>query len=173
MGHPRCPACKALLRHEDTVVNGGGFERVFCPLCGWSLDRPATKAVVVEKQVAKPEVVPAKPTQKNVSTTQKPVPAWVANALALKDLAVPTPRRTTMSDNTHHTLGDLNERLFSQLNRISNGEITGEKIKAEIERTRAISGLAKEMISNAKLVLDAEVALRGKDKPGMLAIESK
>ena len=78
-----------------------------------------------------------------------------------------------MSDNTHHTLGDLNERLFSQLNRISNGEITGEKIKAEIERTRAISGLAKEMISNAKLVLDAEVALRGKDKPGMLAIESK
>ena len=78
-----------------------------------------------------------------------------------------------MSEQATNTLSNLNDHLFDQLKRISDGTKTGESLKEEIDRTRAISGLAKEMIDNAKLALEVQRTLGGKDKPGMLAIESK
>ena len=55
-----------------------------------------------------------------------------------------------------NTLGDLNLHLFAQLERLSDEDITGEKLQEEINRSRAISSVAKEIIANADLVLQAK-----------------
>jgi len=67
------------------------------------------------------------------------------------------------------TLSDLNEKLHEQLNRLCNSQ--GEELKAEIERTRAVSGIAREIVDNAKLVLEAQRCLGGKNTtPKLLGI---
>ncbi|WP_423186809.1 hypothetical protein ACO1PK_00920 [Alishewanella sp. d11] len=53
-------------------------------------------------------------------------------------------------------LSDLNNHLFAQLERLGNEALTGEELAKEIERSNAITSLAKEVISNARLVLDAQ-----------------
>lgn len=76
-----------------------------------------------------------------------------------------------MSDTTTNTLSNLNDHLFSQLSRLSDAK--GDKLKEEIERTRAMSTLAKEMIENAKLALEVQRCLGGKpDTPSMLQVEA-
>lgn len=66
---------------------------------------------------------------------------------------------------------DLNNHLFAQLERLGQEELAGDKLAAEIERSKAITGIAKEVISNARLALDAQVALADKGVktlPGMI-----
>ena len=51
---------------------------------------------------------------------------------------------------------DLNDMLFAQLESLSNDELRGKKLKEEIERSKAIGSIAKDIISAGALVLAAQ-----------------
>lgn len=53
-------------------------------------------------------------------------------------------------------LTDLNNHLFAQLERLNDEGLSGEALQDEIERSKAITGVSKEVVSNARLVLDAD-----------------
>lgn len=55
-----------------------------------------------------------------------------------------------------NTLSDLNNHLFAQIERLGDESLTAEELHKEIERTKAISEIAKNIVSNANLVLQAE-----------------
>lgn len=52
-------------------------------------------------------------------------------------------------------LMDLNNHLFAQLERLGDEDLQGEELTAEIERSKAITGVSKEIVCNARLALDA------------------
>jgi hypothetical protein len=52
-------------------------------------------------------------------------------------------------------LDDLNDHLFAQIERLSNEGLNGDDLKKEIDRSKAITDLAKEVVSNASLQLSA------------------
>ena len=51
---------------------------------------------------------------------------------------------------------DLNNHLFVQLERLNDESINNEKLSVEIERSKAIAAIAREIISNGNLALKAE-----------------
>lgn len=53
-------------------------------------------------------------------------------------------------------LEDLNNHLFEQLERLNDDNLQDEKLKDEIDRSKAISNIAKNVIDNGNLVLDAQ-----------------
>ena len=55
-----------------------------------------------------------------------------------------------------NTLGDLNNHLFAELERLSNEDLDPEELKTEISRAYAVQGMAASIISNAKTVLEAQ-----------------
>jgi hypothetical protein len=55
-------------------------------------------------------------------------------------------------------LTDLNNHLFAQIERLSDEEVMGEELKSEIERAKAVAGIAKQIISNGNLVFKANMA---------------
>ena len=55
-----------------------------------------------------------------------------------------------------NTLGDLNNHLFAELERLNNEDLTVEELETEINRAHAIQGVAGSIISNAQTVLDAQ-----------------
>lgn len=55
-----------------------------------------------------------------------------------------------------NTLGDLNNHLFAQLERLGDEDLKDEELKKEIERTRAISLVATKIIENGALVLQSQ-----------------
>lgn len=54
-----------------------------------------------------------------------------------------------------NTLNDLNNHLFEQLERLSDAG-TEEEIKQELDRSKSVSDIAKNVIENGKLVLEAQ-----------------
>ena len=54
-----------------------------------------------------------------------------------------------------NTLGDLNNHLFMKLERLNDEDLKGDKLTEEIERSKAVTNVAKEIIANANIVLQA------------------
>lgn len=58
-------------------------------------------------------------------------------------------------------LTDLNDHLFAQLERLSDEDLTSEKLDVEVKRTSAIIETAKTIIDNARVVVDAHKLFEG------------
>jgi hypothetical protein len=54
-------------------------------------------------------------------------------------------------------LTHLNDHLFAQLERVSDEDLTPDQLTTELNRSKAVTSIAKEIVSNARLALDAEV----------------
>lgn len=50
-----------------------------------------------------------------------------------------------------NTLGDLNNHLFAQLEKLSDDELTGEELESELKRTDAICDISEQIIKNGEL----------------------
>ncbi|HCY87854.1 MAG TPA: hypothetical protein DHV36_22150 [Desulfobacteraceae bacterium] len=71
-------------------------------------------------------------------------------------------------------LMDLNNHLFAQMERLSDEDLKGEKLAQEIIRTKAISECSVQIISNARLALEAHKAINDglvKSAPEMLGMK--
>ncbi|WCH25219.1 hypothetical protein [Aeromonas salmonicida] len=69
-------------------------------------------------------------------------------------------------------LSDLNNHLFAQLERLGEDSLSGEALKDEILRSKAITSVSTQIINGGRLALDAQVAARelqlGRVMPEML-----
>ena len=71
---------------------------------------------------------------------------------------------------------DLNNHLFAQMERLSDEKLKGDKLIEEISRAKAVGSIAAQVIGNARLALDAQLAINEglvKTVPKMLGIESE
>lgn len=59
---------------------------------------------------------------------------------------------------------DLNNHLFAQLERLGDEELTPEQQDIEIRRAHAMTGIAKNLVENNKIIMDF---LKLADKSGM------
>ena len=75
-------------------------------------------------------------------------------------------------------LTDLNNHLFEQLERL-NDELTPEELEFEIKRSKALSDIARNIIDNGNLMLNAQkhrdeyYGRNEKDMPNFLKLENK
>ncbi|MCR4442173.1 MAG: hypothetical protein QHH10_08120 [Peptococcaceae bacterium] len=53
-----------------------------------------------------------------------------------------------------NTLSDLNNHLFAQLERLGDEELTGDKLVEEINRAKAITNIAQQIVNNGNLALN-------------------
>ncbi|MDT0679662.1 hypothetical protein [Staphylococcus chromogenes] len=54
-----------------------------------------------------------------------------------------------------NTLGDLNNHLFAQLERLSDEDLKGDELNEELKRSQGVTNVAKNIISNGTLMLQA------------------
>ena len=55
-----------------------------------------------------------------------------------------------------NTLGDLNNHLFAQLERLNDEDLKGDDLREEIDRAKAVTQVASKIIENGSLVLEAK-----------------
>ena len=56
----------------------------------------------------------------------------------------------------NNKLSDLNNHLFTEIERLSDEELNEDELKSEIDRARAITSVSKQIIENGALALRAE-----------------
>lgn len=59
-------------------------------------------------------------------------------------------------------LEDLNDMLFNQLVRLDKDDISEEELKKEVERSKAMNSVARAIVDNARVVLDATRFMDGR-----------
>lgn len=57
---------------------------------------------------------------------------------------------------------DLNNHLFAQIERLSDEDITNEELQKEMQRTRAITAVSREIVANGTLALQVQKAVGDK-----------
>lgn len=71
-----------------------------------------------------------------------------------------------------NNLLDLNNHLFAQLERLSDEDLKGENLREEIDRSKSVTQISSQIIANARLALDAQLAANeltiGRKLPEML-----
>ena len=55
-----------------------------------------------------------------------------------------------------NTLGDLNNHLFAQMERLGDEDLKGEELERELGRAKAVTSVASQIIANGHLVLRAQ-----------------
>ena len=55
-----------------------------------------------------------------------------------------------------NTLGDLNNHLFAQLERLNDEDLKGEALQEEMQRAKTITAVSAQIINNGALVLQAQ-----------------
>ncbi len=72
---------------------------------------------------------------------------------------------------------DLNDHMFAQLERLNDEDLKGDDLKAEIERSKAMANVGRQVIDNARLALDAYRLEREYGKtgraPAMLGVDQE
>ena len=53
-----------------------------------------------------------------------------------------------------NTLTDLNNHLFAQMERLSDEDLKGEDLNIEMQRAKAVTGVSRSIIDNAKVTLE-------------------
>jgi len=56
---------------------------------------------------------------------------------------------------SNQNIEGLNTHLFDQLDRLSDASLQGDDLQKEIDRSKAISSVCKDVIASTKLSLDA------------------
>ena len=77
-----------------------------------------------------------------------------------------------------NSLSDLNNILFEQIERLNDDEVMEQSSAQEIERAKAMSSVANQIIQNAALQLQAakfmdESAISNKEMPAVLQLNKK
>jgi hypothetical protein len=58
-----------------------------------------------------------------------------------------------------NTLTDLNNHLFAQMERLSEESLNLEQLAFEAERSKSLTIIARTIVDNARLVLDAQTRI--------------
>jgi len=79
-----------------------------------------------------------------------------------------------VKNNTKNKLADLNDHLFLQMERLNDIDLKGDALKEEILRAKAVSGIANQVINNARVCIDGMKAFNEgliKNAPRMLGFK--
>ena len=56
---------------------------------------------------------------------------------------------------------DLNDHLFEQLERLNQDDLVGDGLKAEVDRAKAMTQVASQIVQSTKVVVEAMKLVKG------------